>query len=160
MGVVSARQEARRVALATAITRFIAAVEAQPDALFLHAWAGRTPRDIVAHLIGWNHSAMATRSALARGELPACLVEPGPDFSNTNARAMATYASHDKGTLLAQLRDSAAAWDAMLRDLPESEWEETNGVRLGSWSVSNGAMVEALTEDYEHHGKEISQWPT
>jgi len=160
MGIVSERQEARRAALATAVARFIAVVEAQPDALFLHEWAGRTPRDIVAPLIGWNHNAVAMRAARARGELPACLVEPGPDFSNTNARAMATYASCDKAILLVQLRDSAAAWDAMLRELPEAEWDETNGVRSGSWSVSNGAMAEALTEDYEHHRKAISQWPT
>jgi len=160
MGIVSERRETRRAALATAIARFVATLEAQPDALFLHEREGRTPRDIVAHLIGWNHSAVAVRAAIARGELPACMVEPGPDFSNTNARAMAIYDSRDKAVLLAQLRDSAAAWDAMLRELPEAEWDETNGVRLGQWPVSNGTFVEAMTEDYEHHREEISQWPT
>jgi hypothetical protein len=160
MVTLSEPQETRRAALATAIERFIAMLEAQPPALFLHARAGRTPRDIVAHLIGWNRSAVAARPVLAHGELPECLVEPGPDFVNTNARAMATYDSRDKAILLAQLRDSAAAWDAMLRALPAVEWDETNGVRLGQWPVSNGALVEALTEDYEHHREELSQWST
>ena len=75
---------------------------------------------------------MAARAAIARGELPDCLIEPGPDFGNINARAMATYASRDKATLLARLRDSA--WAAVLRELPATEWDETNGVRSGQWS--------------------------
>jgi len=160
MVILSERQEGRRAALATAIARFIAVLEAQPTALFLHEQGGRTPRDIVAHLIGWNRSAVAARASIARGELPESIVEPGPDFSTTTARAMAAYDSPDKAVLLAQLRDSAAAWDTMLRALPEAEWDETNGVRLGEWPVSNGALVEALTEDYEHHREELGQWPT
>ncbi len=158
MATLSEQQHERRAALATAIAQFSAAVEAQPDVLFLHAHAGRTPRDIVAHLIGWNYAAVAARTAIGRGELPASLVAPGPDFSATNARAMATYASRDKATLLAQLRDSAAAWDAMLRELPAAAWDETNGLQLGTWSVSNGNLVAALTEDYEHHREELRQW--
>ena len=46
MGTVSEQQESRRAALDTAIARFIEAVEAQPDACFLHERAGRTPRDM------------------------------------------------------------------------------------------------------------------
>ena len=158
MSILS-EHEARRAALATAIAGFIAAVEAQPDARFLHERDGRTPRDIVAHLIGWNHGAVATRAAIARGELPDCLVEPGPDFGNTNARAMATYPSREKAILLAQLLGSAAAWDAMLRDLPAAEWDGTNGGAVGGRGRSRTARWSTRpTEDHAHHRKEISQW--
>lgn len=160
MAVLFERQETRRAALATAIARFVAALEARPMRLFLHAQGDRTPREIVAHLIGWNHAAVVARAAIARGELPESRVDSGPDLGKTNARAMATYGSQDKATLPAQVRDAAAAWDAMLRALPGAERDQANGVRLGAWSISNGAMVEALTEDYDHHRKEINQWPT
>ncbi|HEY8599321.1 MAG TPA: maleylpyruvate isomerase N-terminal domain-containing protein [Thermomicrobiales bacterium] len=152
-------REAQRTALATAIARFAEAVERQPDELFLLSVADRTPRDIVAHLIGWNRAAVVASGELRHGQLPACLTDPGPNFSRINALAMAQYASRDKGALLDQLRASAADYDAMLRDLPEAEWDEHHGIVLGDWPVSNGNLVAALIHDFTHHRGEIECWP-
>jgi len=114
-------RQAQRDALATAIVRFAEAVERQPAELFLQAVDGRTPRDIVAHLIGWNRAAVTASAELRRGQLPTCLTAPGPSFSRINGLALAEYASRDKAELLAQLRASAADYAAMLRDLPTNE---------------------------------------
>ena len=56
----------QRAALAKAIATFAEAVERQLDELFFQAVDGRTPRDIVAHLIGWNCAAVTASGELRR----------------------------------------------------------------------------------------------
>ncbi len=152
-------RQAQRAALATAIVTFAEAVERQPAELFLSAVDGRTPRDIVAHLIGWNRAAVTASAELRRGQLPACLTDPGPNFSRINALAMAEYPSRDKAELLDQLRASAADYDMMLRDLPAAEWDDSHGIVLGDWPVSNGNLAAALIHDFTHHRGEMECWP-
>jgi hypothetical protein len=150
--------EALRAELAAAIARFIEAVERQPDAAFLQARDGRTPRDIVAHLIGWNWGAVAMRDELRRGESPACLTDPGPNFSRVNGLSMAKYPSRNKAELLGQLRESAAAYDAMLGELPDAEWHAERGFALGDWPITNANLAAALVHDFSEHRAEIEGW--
>ena len=150
---------AQRAALANAIAQFAEAVERQPEDLFLLTVDGRTPRDIVAHLIGWNRAAVTARGELRRGQLPACLTAPGPNFSRVNALTMAEYSSRDKAELLAKLRLSAAEYDTMLRELSAAEWADNHGIVLDGWPVSNGNLVAALIHDFTHHLGEIESWP-
>jgi hypothetical protein len=149
----------QRAALAKAIATFAEAVERQPAELFLRAVDGRTPRDIVAHLIGWNRAAVAASAELRRGQLPACLTDPGLNFSRINALTMAEYPSRDRAELLDQLRASASDYDTMLRDLPANEWGDNHGIVLGDWPVSNGNLAAALIHDFTHHRDEIESWP-
>lgn len=148
----------RRAALARGIADFIAAVEAQPDDLFVRAIDGRTPRDIVAHLIGWNWHALETDAAVRRGELPGWTLDPGPDFVNVNAESLRRYASRNKAELLGQLRASAADYDRMLGDLAPAEWDDNHDVTWRGRAVSTGWLAEALIHDYSHHRQEIEGW--
>jgi hypothetical protein len=127
---------------------------------FLHAVDGRTPRDIVAHLIGWNYHAIEASQYIRRGEMPPSLVDPGPDFSTVNGASMARFASRDRTELLGQLRESADAYDAMLRALPEAEWDDHHGVQRGTWRVTNGSFAEVMIGEFDHHRAEIAGWPT
>jgi hypothetical protein len=154
-----ASAEERRAALRESIERFVKVVEGLPEERFLHVVDGRTPRDIAAHLIGWNYLAAEASGFLRRGELPPSLVEPGPDFSRVNGESMARFASRDKGTLLGQLRESGIAYDRMLRDLPAAEWDANRGVMFGNWAVTNGDFVGVMLGEFEHHRREIESWP-
>jgi hypothetical protein len=129
------------------------------DEQFLHTVGDRTPRDIVAHLIGWNYHAIEASDFVRRGEMPPSLIDPGPDFSRVNGESIARFASQDKGALLGQLRESGVAYDAMLRDLPAAEWEDNHGVVLGKWAVTNDAFVEIMIGEFDHHRQEIETWP-
>ena len=151
--------EERRAALARSIAAFVAAVEAQPEALFLHSVDGRTPRDIVAHLIGWNWHAIETSGALWRGAAPEWTIAPGPDFRNVNGESLRRYAATDKAALLGQLRASAADYDQMLCDLPAAEWDDNHGVTWQGYAVTNGWLADALIHDYDQHRAEIADWP-
>ena len=149
----------RRAALRLAIERFAAKVEALPAERFLHEVAGRTPRDIVAHLIGWNSYAVEASDFIRRGQVPPSLVDPGPNFSRVNGISMARFASRDLAELVGQLRESAVAYDAMLAALPDAEWADNHGVALGTWAVTNDSFVGVMIHEFEHHGLEIDAWP-
>ena len=155
-----AGREEQRAAWRASVERFIAAVEPLPEGLFLHEAGGRTPRDIVAHLIGWHGYAIEAREYIRRGELPPSLIDPGPDWSNVNGASMARFASRDRAELLGQLRASAEEYDAMLRDLPDAEWDDNHGVQRGNWAVTNGSFVGIMTGEFDTHRQEIASWPT
>ncbi len=150
--------EERRGALMQSIERFTGSVAALPDSLFLRQIDGRSPRDIVAHLIGWNRYAIEAQGEIRRGRLPACLADPGPDFSTVNEASVRRYASRDRGELLEQLRDSAAEYDRMLRALPPDEWDENYGVTWHGRRVTAGWLASALVHDYDEHREEIASW--
>lgn len=151
--------EERRAALRESLDRFVGVVEGLPDERFLHVDGGRTPRDITAHLIGWNYYAIEASEFIGRGEVPPSLVDPGPDFSRVNGESMARFPSRDKGELLGQLRESGVAYDAMLRDLPAAEWGDNHGVVRGKWQVTNDSFVEIMIGEFDHHRQEIESWP-
>lgn len=149
----------RRSELQAGIERFIGIVEGLPLERFLHAVDGRTPRDIVAHLIGWNYHAIEASDSIRRGAVPPSLVDPGPNFSRVNGISMARFATRDRAALLGQLRESAAAYDAMLAALPAAEWDDNHGVVLGDWAVTNDSFVGVMLHEFAHHGEEIAAWP-
>ena len=155
-----ATTEEQRASLQANIARFAATVEALPDERYLHMVGGRTPRDIVAHLIGWNHHAIEASAFIQCGEMPPSLIDPGPDFSAVNAASMARFASRDKGELLGQLRASTVAYGALLENLPEEEWGDNHGVTLGDWAVTIGSFLGIMIGEFEHHRQEIASWPS
>jgi hypothetical protein len=151
--------DARVAALRASVERFADAVADLPEPLFLQEVGGRTPRDIVAHLIGWNWYTIEGDEQHRRGELPAYLVDPGEDYSTVNAAAMRRYASRDRDELLAQLRDSLAALEAYLVALPPAAWDDDHGVSYNGRPLTLARLVGTLTHDYDHHYQEIVAWP-
>ena len=149
----------RRARLMEAIERFGQAVESLPDESFLREVDGRSPRDVVAHLIGWNRYTIEGEGELQRGELPSYLVDPGEDFGKVNAESMRRYASRDKGELLGQLRASTRELDQFLRALSPAEWGDNHGVTWRDHPVTTGWLVRALVHDYNEHRREIENWP-
>lgn len=154
-----ATREDQRAGLQRSIEEFAATVRALDDGQFLRESGGRTPRDIVAHLIGWNYHAIDAKDCIERGELPPSLIDPGSDFSRVNGESMVRFDARDRDTLLAQLRDSATAYDAMLATLPEAEWDDNHGLKLGEWAVTNGSFVAIMVGEFAHHGRELADWP-
>ncbi len=150
----------QRANLQTEIASFVATVEALPEEHYLREVGGRTPRDIVAHLIGWNYHAIDASASIRRGELPPSLIDTGEDFSAVNGASMARFASRDRAELLGQLRASAEAYDALLAELPEAEWGDNHGVMLGDWAVTSGSFVRIMIHEFAHHREEIANWPT
>jgi hypothetical protein len=150
--------EERRARLREAIGRFVESVEELPEEAFLREVDGRSPRDIVAHLIGWNRYTIQAHEELRRGELPVCLADPGEDFAKVNALSIERYSSRDRDDLLAELRASAEELDRLLAALPPEELDDNYGVTWRGRPVTVAWLASAVRHDFEEHRREIEAW--
>ena len=151
-------EDGRRARLTEAVERFARSVEALPEDAFLREVDGRSPRDIVAHLIGWNRYTVQTHDELKRGELPSCLADTGEDFGKVNARSMERYASRDRGELLAELRASREELDRLLASLSPEEQADSHGVTWRGRPVTVGWLADAVIHDFDEHREELAGW--
>ena len=88
------------------VDAFERSVAAPDEGAFLTPLRRWTPRDIVAHLVGWNRLVIEGSRQILKGELPFYDVDPGEDFANVNADLIRNYPSKDRDELLEELRGS------------------------------------------------------
>jgi len=142
-----------------AFTQFEALIQSLPEKLFLSPMNGWSPRDVVAHLTGWNRYMREVCQRLQEGQTPFYYADAANDFQNVNAELVARYASQDKGILLAELRNSKDELIQYLVSLDAAVWDADYGVqhyRGGSASVTR--TVKSLGDDYQSHRQEIEAW--
>jgi len=121
----------------------------------LGSWS---PRDIVAHLIGWNGGLVEGCRQLLRGELPFYDVDPGDDYSRINERFVRQHASDDREALLADLEGSAERLGRFVGSLNASNWARDSGVVHGRERLTVRDTVDELIGDYIHHCEQLRAW--
>ena len=134
------------------------AVEALTPDAFLAPLGNWSPRDIVAHLIGWNRHVVRGSRQLLEGELPFYDVDPGEDYSTVNALLVAEYPSESRGELLTELEQAATELARFLRSLSPDDWRRDSSVRHQGEALTIRGTVADLIEDYFHHSEQIRQW--
>jgi hypothetical protein len=139
------------------VEAFAASVAALDDGLFLRNVNGWTPRDIVAHLIGWNRHIVRGSQQILSGELPFYDVDPGPDYSNVNAALVREYGDVDRATLLASLATSTGELTEFLRAIDPGEWDRDFGVRHDGETLTVKSTVDDLIADYDHHRAQLAE---
>jgi hypothetical protein len=152
------------------VRAFAASVAALDERLFLTKVNGWTPRDIVAHLIGWNRHIVQGAKQILCGELPFYDVDPGPDYSKVNAALVRECGDTDCSVLLERLGESAGELIAFLRTLAPADWDRDFGVRhkgemltVGSTAddvVTVKSTVDDLVADYNHHRGQLDELRT
>jgi hypothetical protein len=146
-------------ALRSDIAIFVASTGAIPSDAFLRVVTEWSPRDVVAHLIGWNVYTLDGCRDIQEGRNPFYLTDEAEDFKNVNAASTKRYASQEKSELLDQLTATA---DELLRYLDELEpaaWNRDYGVAgLSGRPSLISQHVAALAADYLGHAQEISSW--
>ena len=137
---------------------YMRSVRTLSDAQFLQAMNGWSPRDVTAHLIGWNRAGIETADAMSVGEVPSVLVDPGEDFADVNAAFVQRYDSADMNALLRELELSYQELARHLYTIDASGW--TRPVQVPGWSrpVTLQWNFEELAKDYVHHRQEIEEW--
>jgi len=135
--------------------RYIASLN---EELFLKKFNLWSPRDVVAHLIGWNRYIIEGSKQIKRGELPFYDIDPGENYSNVNAVLVREYSSRDKKELLNELKDSAQELKQFLQSLDSSEWDHDYGVRHQDSTITIRNTVDELIEDYDKHREQIEKW--
>jgi hypothetical protein len=140
------------------IKDFVDCVASLNEELFLKRHNDWTPRDVVAHLIGWNRYIIEGSNQIRRGELPFYDIEPGEDYSKVNDVLVLEYSSTDRQEMLDELKVSAQELKQHLRTLDASEWSRDYGVRHKGAVITVQNTVDELIEDYDIHKDRIKEW--
>lgn len=140
------------------IKEFSRYINSLPENLFLKKLDDWAPRDILAHLIGWNRSTIEGCQQIMKGETPWYFIDPGHDFSKFNARLVEEYNSKDRGRLIEELEVSAQELELFLVSIDDTRWDTGYGVTYKGGSVTVNNMVEGLNIDYVKHREQIQTW--
>jgi hypothetical protein len=92
----------------------------------LNHWS---PRDIVAHLIGWNRALIQGSNQIRNGELPFYDIDPGENYSKINAGFVKEISSESREELLSAMDTSVLELSDFLRTLNPKEWDHDYGVK-------------------------------
>jgi len=141
--------------LSHGVEAFAAAVAALDEGLFLRSTGGWTPRDIVAHLVGWNRHILRGAEQILRGELPFYDIDPGPDYSKVNASLVRKYDDTDRSVLLDRLAESTGELTRFLRAIAPEAWDRDFGVRHNGEVLTVKSTVDDLISDYDHHRAQL-----
>ena len=140
-----------------AVQEFAECINSLPESLFLKKIDVWTPRDVTAHLIGWNLHTIKGCQQLRKGELPFYFIDPGDDFRKVNASLIKEYDSKDKEELLKQLNTSAENLKSYLIATKPADWETDFGVRYKGQIITIKNSVDALTYDFISHRHQIER---
>ncbi|MEK6754187.1 MAG: DinB family protein [Chloroflexota bacterium] len=115
-----------------------------------------TPRDITAHLIGWNRITLVGCSELREGVEPFYFYDGTNDYRKVNARFFEQYPSTDRDELAQEIASTQDALTAYLKTIPESEWDlDTGIVHYRKDPATIARCVDSLIRDYRKHRQEI-----
>ena len=123
---------------------------------FLSSMNGWTPRDVVAHLIGWNSLMIESALSILAGKPPSYYDDARNDYSNINSGFTAQYSSQSKQELLAELQFSMEKLEAFIHTLPTEELVADHGIVHYSGSPATVTrIINSLTGDYQYHTHQI-----
>ena len=140
------------------IEDFVHCVASLNEEFFLKRSDHWSPRDVVAHLIGWNRYTIEGSNQIRRGELPFYEIDPGEDCCKINAVLVLEYSSTDKQEMLDELQVSYQELKQFIQSLDSSEWSRDYGVRLEGDVITIQNTVDELIEDYDIHTERIKEW--
>jgi hypothetical protein len=128
------------------------------EELFLKRLDHWSPRDVVAHLIGWNRYIIEGSNQIRRGELPFYDIDPGEDYCKVNAVLVLEYPFTDRQKMLDELQVSAQELKQFIQSLDSNEWSRDYGVRHKGAVATIQITVDELIEDYDIHKERIKEW--
>lgn len=144
--------------LTSSIEEFTKCVISLPENTFLHQFSEWSPRDVLAHLIGWNRYTVEGGEQIKKGETPFYFTDSGEDFSKVNAVLVTEYSSKDRRTLVNELKASSLELQGFLLSLDPIEWETDYGIRYEGGPVTIKNTVDALINEYVQHSEQIEKW--
>ena len=144
--------------LSRSVKDFTECVDSLHGEMFLKKLNGWSPRDILAHLIGWNRYTVKGCEQIRRGDLPFYFVDPGEDYCKVNAVLVREYSSMDIRELLDELEASTNELKAFLGMVDLLDWDRDYGVRYQGINITIRNTVGALIEDYIDHRQQLEEW--
>lgn len=129
------------------------------DEQFLTALYEWTPRDIVAHLIGWNTLMIEASLSILAGKQPTYYDDTPFNYAHINAGYTTKYSSQSKEELLKELKSTLAEFEKFIQSLSYEELSADYGVRHHSGVPATvKKIIDSLAGDYEYHTQQIRDW--
>jgi hypothetical protein len=128
--------------------------EAQ-DQVFLGIWS---MRDLLAHLIGWDHSNLEAIQMVSEHRLPAFYEHIDKDWRSYNARLVSLY---KKGTLPDLIKAAQVSQGALLdriTPIPAKDLFHDYGVRFRRYKITIARLIKADTKDVKAHLEQIKEF--
>jgi hypothetical protein len=145
--------------LKNAYQDFVGVILTLSNELFLSSMDGWAPRDVVAHLIGWNRLMIEASTSILAGRAPAYYADTPNDYSTINAGFTTKYSSNSKQELLSELKLSLESFEEFILALPDDEMLADHGVRHYSGSPATvSKIISSLAGDYQSHTRQIRDW--
>ncbi len=129
---------------------------ANPAEALIRSLGDWTPRDIVAHFIGWNRITLVGCAELRERVEPFYFDDGTNDYRVVNAGFFRRYPSREPGELLAEMAATMRALVSYLTTVPDAEWDADTGiVHYRSGPATPARCVDSLIRDYRKHRDEI-----
>ena len=142
--------------LSTAYDAFLQTVRGLSPEEFLRLLGDWTPRDILAHFIGWNRITLVGCGELREGMEPFYFYDGTNDYRKINAKFFRQFSSDDRDALLQNMADTKDTLVAFLKTVDEAEWEADTGiVHYRGGPATLARCVDSLIRDYRKHREEI-----
>lgn len=141
--------------LAKAVISYKECIQDLPETSFLEPINEWSPRDITAHLIGWNRHMITGCRQIRMGILPDYFSDDANDYKNINHESVALYDTQDRDLLLADLENSYLSLENFLQFMDPDDWTKDFGVRFGDNTITILNEIEDLIQDYDEHRQEI-----
>jgi len=145
--------------LKSAYQDFSSLIDSLSDEQFLSPMDDWSPRDAVAHLVGWNTLMVESSLSILAGKPPSYYDDAKNDYSNINSGFVQKHTSRSKQELLAELDSSMKKFEAFISSLPAGELTADHDVLHYSGSPASVArIVNSLAGDYKYHTRQITEW--
>ena len=142
--------------LETAYADFMETMRSLSADDFLKSLGDWTPRDIVAHFIGWNRVTLVGCAELREGVEPFYFFDGANDYRVVNAKFLERFNSRDREMMLQQMASTVDALVSYLKTVDENEWElDTGVVHYRGDPATVARCVDSLIRDYRKHREEI-----
>ena len=135
---------------------FVGVVNDLSPQAFLRSLGDWTPRDILAHLIGWNRNILVGCQQIQLAQSPFYHTDGPNDYRTVNAELIARYSSSQREPLLRELSKGMDLLTSYLEGIDEDDWHRDFGARHyrgGPATISKS--IDSLTSDYLDHAAEI-----
>jgi hypothetical protein len=127
----------------------------QHEQVFLGIWS---IKDLLAHLIGWDHSNIEAVKMVSERRLPAFYTQIDKDWHSYNAYLVSLYKKGTAADLIKSAQVSHRALVDRLTIIPARELFQDNDVRFRGYKVTIARLIEAETEDEKVHSEQVKEF--
>ena len=129
--------------------------EAQRDVVFLGIWS---MKDLLAHMIGWDHTNLAAAQSVLQGQVPAFYQYKDRDWRTYNAMLVKQYRHDSFPELVAALKKSQEKLLQFLQTIPPEDFHRDFGARFRGYKITIQRLIVANTEDEQTHYEQMTSF--